>query len=789
MPNVDITSVLARGANLEVTKEAQAMLARQINGLQSDIQRASENSPNPYGNGETRSKDSKKPIKQHGNMSMYTTLSDMINGTNKDIAGFGTLLDSLYAKNKKYFTIIKDYEIMPILIPQVNRVLDFLVNECLSPDIQNDRTFIFRYVGEGPESATAQSIQKNIDSIRHEMKLDSLLREVYMNRFKLGREYYMVQDYAATFDHMLDRLKEKRLGESAGVPDGDYLSSIYPFLRETINEVSCTTTITAVDRDKDLFDSGEINESVTQKTEPPAVCEATIPISLKDANIIVERSCVPRLLEEAYGEVIHEDYSRFSSKNLLRRGLDRPLNEETAMDMTKFEQIVDAMKKKKLKRCTITRFDPAKMFKLKVGGKVIGYFNVTDVNESTANVVNFSQALKDQLLKSRAANLSAASQSAEESISKELAQRIINAFDPTLGISRVEDIDLLHDFIRNNEIYKGNKRITFYYEDEIFDLSRSAESILINAVFFTKLYATLLLNNIITKVLRGRGRQIHTVRLGVSANVRRYIDNAMASLAMPEHNLGTLHGSFEQIMNPFNGASDIVIPTEDDGQKYIETDYVPGQDVDMNDEFLRTLLNSIVTSFGLDSAVLDTTNGNLQFARTLSMDSLQIANSVKNEQQDLHDPWESMCLEILKIMGDEATRNAAQNGQIDVKFFEPKTLLTLSIIDELNNTKTMAEGIADIMPELNIEGTEALRARFIYDMVKSSTNLDFGNYEKLLNDAAIEAVHDAEKRKLHEISAQAEENVSEEDYQPDADDDDMGGLSAEERAIMDTPLD
>lgn len=34
----------------------------------------------------------------------FTTISEMINGNQKDFAGFGTMLDSLYAKNKKYFT-------------------------------------------------------------------------------------------------------------------------------------------------------------------------------------------------------------------------------------------------------------------------------------------------------------------------------------------------------------------------------------------------------------------------------------------------------------------------------------------------------------------------------------------------------------------------------------------------------------------------------------------------------------------------------------------------------------
>ena len=35
---------------------------------------------------------------------MFTSISEMINGGTRDFGGFGTLLDNLYAKNKKYFT-------------------------------------------------------------------------------------------------------------------------------------------------------------------------------------------------------------------------------------------------------------------------------------------------------------------------------------------------------------------------------------------------------------------------------------------------------------------------------------------------------------------------------------------------------------------------------------------------------------------------------------------------------------------------------------------------------------
>ena len=524
-------------------------------------------------------------------------------------------------------------------------------------------------------------------------------------------------------------------------------------------------------------------------------------VTMKDLNIIVERSPVAEMIADAQTELLAESYSVYSSENFFNSLNDMLFMNEDAMftpqnapvDTTKLEQLVSSIRQKKLQRCTIRRFDPAKLFKLKVGGKVIGYFYVTDINEGVSSMVNFAQSLKDQLMKTRATNLSAATQTAEEVISKELATRIIATFDPNLSINRVEDIDLMHDFIRNTELYKGNKRITFYYADEIFDMSRADDSILTNAVFFTKLYATLLLNNIVTKVLRGRGRQIHTVRMGASPNVKRYLDNAMASLAMPEHNLGTLHGSFEQIMNPFNGASDIVIPTEEDDQQYIRTDYIPGQDVDMNDDFLRTLLNAIITSFGLDAAILDATNGNLQFARTLTMESLQICTSIRNEQQDLHDAWANMCLKVLRIMGTDATRAALDNGQIEVSFYEPKSLIIQNTIDDINNVKSLAENIADVIPEFNEEDSEQRRAAFIYQFVKSRTNLDFADIEKMVKETMYMVLDNKMDAEIAATIRNLKDNTKEVQYGDATGDglpDGMSGaeLSDEERAIMDTPM-
>ena len=762
--NEKMMSTLVNGLDDSVTRAAKERITQSIASVSKSLNDAKVNNANTslLGNGNRDKGKGTKLPDITTDAQIYTNISDMINGSaNNDVAGFGTLMDSLVMKNKKYYSIIKDYEIMPILIPQINRVLMFLVNECLSPDIQNDSTFLIKYTG----STNVNAIQNDIDQIKKEMKLDNLLRNVYMNRYKLGHEYMLVIDYNQTFQHMLDMIERKNMNEATTkMSDMDFLENSYEELTSTINECSVNMNINYTTKNEGVTSTGTVLRNKQDDNDGVVIKESSIKLSFEDMNIVIERSPIAHLVQEAHGELLSEAYSQFKLSNVMKQASVGSLN-EAVLDTSKLTSIVNSMKSKKLRRCMIERIDPAKVFCLKIGGRVIGYFVVEDISaDAASNTINFAQALKDQLLKSRATNLQQTTKTAEEIVSKSLAEKIINTFDPNIGINRIEDIDLLHDYVLNNEIYKGNKRITFYYEDEIFDMSRADDSILTNAVFFTKLYATLLMNNIMTKVLRGRGRQIHTVHMGASPNIQRYIQNAMASLTMPENNLGTLHGSFEQILNPFNASSDIIIPTDESTEKYIETDYIPGQDVDMNDDFLRTLLNAIISSFGLDSAVIDATNGNLQFARTLSMESLQICNSIKNEQQDLHDAWEAMCLRVLSICGSDQTREAITQGLVEVTFFTPKSLVMQNTIDDLNNAKSYAENIADIIPDFNVENAESKRNKFIYSRIKSMVNLDWTAIDNDIKECAIDSVGDEIESKMQQIIQEYKDNIVEQRY-------------------------
>ena len=708
----------------------------------------------------------------------YTNIQNMVNSDNKVLSEFGTILETLYEKNKKYFSLIKDYETMPIMIPQINRVLMFLVNECISPDVQNEHNFVLQ-IRNGDDR---DELQAELDDIRDEMQLDNLLKDIYDNRYKLGREYYRVIDYSKSFKRMQKIIENKRLNEATNVrpiSEVQYLDDVASSLTESINEFSVSYV-------KDIVKRGEVIHEVKTFSTKDA--------GIDDLNIIIERSSLAEEIAETRDEILQESYSYTHNLDNIVDSITgaTTLNEDYGfsnsdkpIDKDKLADIITAIQRKKLRRCAIERLDPARVFRLKLGGKIIGYFYLNDIDEAgnSRNLINFAQSLKDRLLKSKSMNIDSANVEAEEAICKTLATKIINTFDPNINISRVEDIDLLHDFIINSELYRGNKKLTFYYAEEIYDLSRAGDSVLTNAVFYTKLYTMLMLNNLQTKVLRGKGRQIHTVNMGASMNVRRYLEYAMQSLTSPETNLGTLNGTFEQLLNPLYSSPDIVIPTDGESQPFIQTDYIEGQNVDMDNDFLRYLLNSIVTTFGLDSAVLDATNGNLNFASTLAMESTQISNMIRNEQTELLPAFKAMVLKICDIMGSDKLRQAIDNDEIEVEFFSPKSLILKTSTDELNNAKTYADTIADNVPELNTDGAnvEKLRTRFVYNLIRDRANIDWAFVDKTLQEAKFESQKDVLDSQSASMSQAAIDNMEEKDYdditQEDLqDEDDMGGM-------------
>lgn len=101
-------------------------------------------------------------------------------------------------------------------------------------------------------------------------------------------------------------------------------------------------------------------------------------------------------------------------------------------------------------------------------------------------------------------------------------------------------------------------------------------------------------------------------------------------------------------------------------------------------------------------------------------------------------------------------------------------------VDEINKRKTHAEAIADIIPLFNTaDGPEidAMRTEFVFNMVKSNTNIDWSTIDLLENDAKIEAIDIDLQKQIIETIRSYKENTQNRDYdtmtQEDLQDDNM----------------
>lgn len=675
---------------------------------------------------------------------VYTNIKSMMMAQKDNMdEEFSSIFETMYAQNRRFYSVLKDYEIMPLLVPQITRVLQFIVNETISPDIQNNKNFELKVRDSGTSTS---SLQQEVNEIRRNMNLDRVFREVIENRYKYHREYYRVIDYNESFERVGSILRSKMLNESitTGRPMNeslctDVIDKIISETRVVINEASVTVPVTT-------FTSTDINQKDNRD------------ISLDDLNIVVDRSSVLSLIESARDALIIDKYSN-SSSNILSESFSSDIigksQKRDRSFLDKLSSLVGNLAQKKYNKCQLERLDPSRVFPLVIGKdstqNIIGYFYVEKIDGAktgtTAWINNLGVQLRNKLVNSRditnVVNPNMSSKSIQELMAKKIAEKIIRSFDPDIGIDNIKDIELLHDYIINNEIYNGNKKLTFYYKDELFDLTRTDGSLLINAVFQTKLYVMMILNNILTKVLRGRGRQIHTVKTGASRNIRKYINNAMLSLNNPHANLGIIHGSLENLINAVNSASDIIFPTEDGSERFITTDYIEGQNVDMDTDFLKFLLNSIVLSFGYDSAIIDATNGQIQFAKTFSMESIHVCNNIKAEQNDLYPEWNRLCMRILSIAGSNELRTAVTGGKVELSFFQPKSLMLQNSMDEINNAKNYAETIADCIPQFNTDSPDNFkRSRFVWSIVRSKVNIDWEAIDSILAELDIMVLDD-----------------------------------------------
>ena len=171
--------------------------------------------------------------------------------------------------------------------------------------------------------------------------------------------------------------------------------------------------------------------------------------------------------------------------------------------------------------------------------------------------------------------------SAESVLVREITKKLVEVIDARFINDNYKDLELIYAFVKENELYRTKKRVVFFKPDELFDINRSDGSIMKNCMFLAKLYILLLLNNIITKVTRGYSKNQYYVKQGLTTDVEGPVRSTIRSIKQNQIRYSDM-GTINDVFNIPGSQVDLFMPIAIDGERPIETEVIPGQDVDMN---------------------------------------------------------------------------------------------------------------------------------------------------------------------------------------------------------------
>lgn len=655
-------------------------------------------------------------------------------------------------KNYKFAQTLKDYEIIKRCIPQIHKVIVNMKNSIISPDAMADSAIGIEYPTNIEENE-----KDAINDIIEKYKLNQRLDDIVMNYLLASAYYLTVVPYSMIPEMLKDKNLQEcidELNEELGEPMSLLESSGMPIRNSEILTESISGKYY---EDEDAVIRGiSTSFTINENDYRSALNEALQGIEFIDGGLNHFKHAI---LNEAIAESrlnnISQDKSMKSIlKQLKNKSKTISFNAMTSEGLVDPKTIREIEKNVDFKGCHIEELDPSRVVPFRLRGTLIGYFyvedkldplNRTDNNTNLSSImdrINASVYLKqnngDQVNK------------VEGMIIRSISERLIASVDAKFLNDNYEDMDIIYEFVKINEIHKKNKRVTFFHPNDICEFKRKDGSIMKNCMFMAKLYLLTLLTNILAKVTRGADRQIHYVKTGLSTDVEGAVNSTIRAIKQNQVRYSDI-GTINDIFNIVGSMVDVFMPVSVDGERPIDTETISGQNIDMNDDFLNSLLKSIVQSFGYPSSIIDDFE-NIDFAKTISMSNLEAAKAVLDAQNEINEPLTKL---IRLIVGYELPE-FEQVNEINAKLAPPAVILHEMNRERLDSILAMAESLSTIVLPQESETYESMKLRkFKENYVRRTlTTLDWDLIDDILGAVSNDAILEKAKNEV---------NVSEED--------------------------
>jgi hypothetical protein len=591
----------------------------------------------------------------------------------------------LGTQNIKFKELIKDYEIVKRCIPQVHKVLLSLKNNIVNPD-----SISKNIVGIKMPASATDSDKSKVNDIIETYKINRLFDKTVMEYLVVSTKYVSVIPYS----HITEMLSNGRPMQEC-IEYLDELSGPVTTLLECSTGGSTTLQESA--------DYWEVDALIPENRIIPdraalAKADELINTILENIQFVDGGMALFKdvILNEAIAQTDNKEEA--TMKSIYKRLSAGAKKAAKAESLIASDGLVDDAALEKLRKnvnyrgCHIEELDPVRMKPFMMHGTLIGYFYVDDtIDANTTDIQNAGIMEKiNSTIYSKTSGVNRQDE-IERMIIKTITNKLISSINPKFLNDNMEDIDVIYEFVKDNQMHTRGKRITFFHPDDIIEFKREDGSIMKNSMFMAKLFILTTLSNTLTNVTRGADRNLYYVKTGLSTDINGHVNRAIRAIKQSQVRYSDI-GTINDVFNIIGSTVDVFMPVSPDGEKPIDTEVISGQNVDMNSEFIQYLVRSIILSFGVPSTVVDEMD-QVELAKTMAMSNLDMARCVLDGQLELTEPLTKLIRTIVSYEMPEFT----QVDEIEAVLNPPMVIVLEMNKDLIDSVKQMSETLSELL--------------------------------------------------------------------------------------------
>ena len=463
-----------------------------------------------------------------------------------------------------------------------------------------------------------------IEELEREFKLPKKLKNhIVPNSLTFGNYYVYTIPYSEIFSKaMYDKIKQSKQGKNFNVRES-----------AKFNEKDLTSVLENYDlaSEENKEKAKEYVDTANSLLKSITVENLDIPIPLLEGTGI--GNMARTMDEEAFTKMANK--ATKSGMSSIKDNVAEFDENNKEFDFTEF------------KGCFMQLIDPRRMIPVKVLDQTLGYYYLHEEKH---------KRMRSPFTSNFNVDMTTNASKVESDFLLSLSEKIIQDFDKKFLEENNEFKETIINSIIYHNIYGKNIRFQFIPAKYITefpvneDENGNGQSILVDALFYAKLYLALLIFKMIAIIARSNDQRMFYVRTsGMDKDVTNSVQDIVRQMRQREISFNDLL-NYKSIVSKVGAGRDIYMPVGPEDMRGIDFETLAGQDIQMNSDLMDMLKTSAINATEVPSVMMQYVN-EADYARTLDMGNARFANTTAGYQIDYNASIAELYRKLLLFSG------------------------------------------------------------------------------------------------------------------------------------------